>query len=463
MKGRVIGIQWGSIAPNNGTDTYSTTVVAVVTDEYTISVFTADGGKLLWQAEIAPEDHQAMEVNQASIAITSQRLYKTDEGMIVVAMPAVNSQKVPLTVYAAFNGKDGARHWRYLSDGGGLLDDLVAEAELLANPDTAIGGRDADLPKVRKIAPEKPAAKGETIEKEVEEDNDNEEEEEENEKEEVVVEGEKNEEEEPEENEEGPRQGEKLENTKDRNNVAAEAISAIEKKGSIAYISRKYEQSWSTYRQGVLSALPHHYDHPWDTSLDKHVFFRMKGRDSQTSPSTPYHAKAGGNLAFFYHNYTDGRSVVLRKNDEDYDVLGKQLTSWQQSLRGQQQEQQGATTQEGSGPNTLVFHNKDGMEVIHLFTGDAMTRLLPLRSEGVFYDDVNDDDYIESIETMIGARLGKGTDEVVQSHEDCHGLIHTGVPLGSDELMRVTICDSVGYFGSFDILRYFFGGRDGKR
>lgn len=105
-------------------------------------------------------------------------------------------------------------------------------------------------------------------------------------------------------------------------------------------------------------------------------------------------------------------------------------------------------------PNALVFHGREGMEFLHLYTGYALTHVIPLGSD-TYYEDVNDDYLVESVANRIAVTTKTFGELGVSTSMECMGVIRTGAPLATDLVMNATICDTPGLFGSSMLLQRF--------
>lgn len=104
-----------------------------------------------------------------------------------------------------------------------------------------------------------------------------------------------------------------------------------------------------------------------------------------------------------------------------------------------------------SEPNVVVAKHKDGIEVIHLFTGRPVCRL---QLQDGLYIDLNDDGIIDRIQAFVGTGHFKGKSisaAVFKKHFVCYAYATTGVPT-LEPLFNVSLCDfAFGFF--WDILK----------
>lgn len=81
---------------------------------------------------------------------------------------------------------------------------------------------------------------------------------------------------------------------------------------------------------------------------------------------------------------------------------------------------------ESNPPNVLVAHLRNGIEVIHLYTGRTITQIGPLKKD-VSYGDFNHDGTIDVAESII-------------SSKGCIGKISSGMD-GVVPLFNTSICE----------------------
>ncbi|EPY26888.1 FG-GAP repeat protein, partial [Strigomonas culicis] len=397
LHSRVIGLGTGTAgAPTESLP--ASTLVAVVTANYYLHLLTPEGAKL-WSINVAPPACYT-HADFATVVVLPERVNKDDQGVVAVAMPAVDANGVAMMLYAAFNAADGALRWRYLSDSGSDLDDVIREAE--QSPDADLWEAQTFQRAGGNSSTAAPA---------------------------------------------GVQQG------------RAKADGAF----VVAPVQRHYEQPWTTYRQAVIAALPHRFAHLWDAELRPHIFYRSKGRKVASSRHGPRQStmtffrqegRARGQRQVLRLAEEDYGELGERMA-----AWAKQL----QAKTGETRKGPSASASRGAGAaptpaNTLVFHGPHGMEAVHLYTGSIVTSLQPLKSMHTVYDDINDDYYIEAISTTIGARVAPHSQHGVELVRDCLGTVETGVPVAEELLLNVTICDSVGFLGNLDGLRQFLYG-----
>lgn len=222
----------------------------------------------------------------------------------------------------------------------------------------------------------------------------------------------------------------------------------------VPMVGRLYEKPWTTYREAVIAALPHHYNHPWDAQLRPHVIYPQKSTNAQRF-------RAGAKMTFLRNNR------LLRMDQEDYGLLGQTLDFWNEGkadsrqpvLNTKNSPQNKAKRNKRRAASSFVYHGRLGIEILHMYTGNTITQVVPLKAnDGSYYHDINDDFQIELIKTKIGPRILANGEHGVDLLYDCLGTIHTGVPLGEDEVVNATICDTEGFFGNLDLIHHFVDG-----
>ncbi|KAH9578611.1 hypothetical protein LSM04_000669 [Trypanosoma melophagium] len=205
---------------------------------------------------------------------------------------------------------------------------------------------------------------------------------------------------------------------------------------------RAHEKPWTFFREAIITVLPHRYAHPWDEYLHPHVFFHAKNRKKRTF-------RSGNQVVVKY------KDRIIRMNTEDYGALGEKLGIM--NLRNKGAKSSNYKSKRRTA-NAMVFHGKNGIEVIHLYTGNVITRVAPLKSSGVYYHDINDDFQIDAITTQIGPRMQMHSAHGVDLIDDCLGVIYTGIPFTEDRLFNATICNTEGLLGRLDLIHHFIDG-----
>ncbi|CCW60352.1 unnamed protein product [Phytomonas sp. EM1] len=214
-----------------------------------------------------------------------------------------------------------------------------------------------------------------------------------------------------------------------------------------------YEKPWTTFRETVIAALPHHYAHPWDVQLKPHTIYSAK------HPKTIKAHRRGERSTSKLNNH------IIHVNEEDYGVLGEKIALLKEKHTKGMHAAKTATAKDQHQPrshrrlaNTFVYHGKNDVVVLHMYTGNVITTLFPLKAYNSYYHDVDDDFHIESVTTQIGPRVSTYSNHGVDIVDDCLGIIYTSIPSAEDEIFNVTICDTQGFFGNLDLIHRFVDG-----
>lgn len=216
---------------------------------------------------------------------------------------------------------------------------------------------------------------------------------------------------------------------------------------------------WTHFREAVISALPHRYSHPWDQQMEPHIFFHAKNRRKQKSADGGLFLPdgktgAGTHGAAATTKYKDRRIHVAA---DDVGVHGELLGLSAERHSHHKKQTNGPHAHKVKHPNVIVFHGKDSLEVLHLYTGRTVTRVGPLKPYTAYHD-VNDDFIIDAVSTRFGSHSeNKGRFEV-NLVEDCSGVITSGAPVAAEKLHEATICDTEGLFNSLSVVGHYMKG-----
>ncbi|KAL6769300.1 hypothetical protein ACKKBG_A30470 [Auxenochlorella protothecoides x Auxenochlorella symbiontica] len=190
--------------------------------------------------------------------------------------------------------------------------------------------------------------------------------------------------------------------------------------------AREYgEESCRAFRTSVLEALPHSWQGSWDTALHLAHFQRQKrGKGEQKADLARLAREDGG----------AGSSPAQRTGLK---LGGSPPNALAGLLRGRK-------AGEEVSPNVLVAHLREGIEVVHLFSGRVVCRL-HLPSPGLHID-VNGD----GVPDHIVARGGDPLEDVDEDESSaghthlgpCSAVARTGIPARAP-LFNATICDAV--------------------
>eukprot|EP00796_Vickermania_ingenoplastis_P002100 gene2101-1279_t len=404
----------------------------------------ADLFQPLWAREIAPVEARAEQpLTHAAVSVMWERVFDDDSGMVIVAVAARDSDNSPARLFAAFHGGDGKDRWRYLSDLGGEMDDVLHEVhqeeadreKLLSNASSPVPQKKgaADLSPRDFLSAPKFAFDDATRPPGV-------------------------------------------------MGVGSAGGVHFQRSSHATRPSRMYEKPWTTYRESIISALPHYYRHPWDEQLHPHVLYQSRNRGNvrrgaaegagrglgrkQQPNATADAAKPSRRGVTLL-----AQSKIFRTEANDYGELGDVMAQRLEEVRSRLQL---PMAHHGEGhvrgmrrarhahrlehpPNGLVLHSKEGMEVVHLYSGYSLTSVIPLTVD-TYYDDINDDFQIESIANRIGVETKSFGRFGVSTDMECEGVIRTGLPAARHLLLNSTICDTPGIFANSNFLQRFMRG-----
>ena len=187
---------------------------------------------------------------------------------------------------------------------------------------------------------------------------------------------------------------------------------------------------WTHFRDSVVATLPHSYTHPWDGRLTPLHLTHAKNRKKRAPRSDD-----------------DGKGKqhqrTVRTEDDATGTLGDRLA---RASRHQGKRRRRPL------PNTLAVHGPEGVTILHLFTGRAVTSVSPLR-RGSVYDDVNDDGRIDVLSAVVGPRQEFFGRHGIKEEWQCDARIATNVPGAEDTVFSAGICDTEGYFAGLSQLR----------
>jgi hypothetical protein len=97
-------------------------VLAVVTDDYRVTVYRDGGSKMngemeeLWSKPILPPLEATLVVYHASVRVMPFRLYAEDTGMVVVAVKAPGPNGTEVMLHVALHGQTGEVRWRHRTE-----------------------------------------------------------------------------------------------------------------------------------------------------------------------------------------------------------------------------------------------------------------------------------------------------------------------------------------------------------
>ncbi|EGC34171.1 hypothetical protein DICPUDRAFT_98309 [Dictyostelium purpureum] len=199
------------------------------------------------------------------------------------------------------------------------------------------------------------------------------------------------------------------------------------------------EVDWRTYRDSVLAALPHKWSTGYDTKLDARHFSKkintVRG-NVETSTTTGLN-----------NQEWDSELIgVNPSNLESFSILKSQdKANFQSNIKD---------------PNVIVAHNKNGLEVVQISSGNTLCRLVldssDFHSNGnyfISYIDLNGDGVLDQITTYAGSFKGLGEDGGKETV--CKALGMSGIP-AREKIFDLKICNE----GMFDFEYFMWKGTD---
>jgi len=167
------------------------------------------------------------------------------------------------------------------------------------------------------------------------------------------------------------------------------------------------ETDWRAFRQYILHSLPHLW------SVREHTKFE---------------------LAHFERKRAGKGREAAQEHEEYMAESARWTTDLFGGLRPHSEEEHVAS------PNCFVAHHKDGIEVIHLYTGRPLCRLS--LSKSVLHVDVNGDGIVDHVEAVAGSYIPYALTHQAHSHfkaPKCLALVRSGVP-PSMQLFNGSVC-----------------------
>ncbi|KAL3844707.1 hypothetical protein ACJIZ3_002110 [Penstemon smallii] len=186
-------------------------------------------------------------------------------------------------------------------------------------------------------------------------------------------------------------------------------------------------------RESILGVMPHRWDRREDTSLELTHFMPHKRKALKRTPgkNTNYH---------FYKPEEksspgkDGRKKVSRVIEKAIDMTEskkfKQPLPYLPIITNY--------TRHWSVPNVVIAHEKEGIEVVHLASGQTICKVH--LQEGGLHADINGDGVLDHVQ-VVGAN-GAEQDVVSGSTEvlrPCWAIATSGVPV-REQLFNASIC-----------------------
>lgn len=411
-----------------------------------------------WEKTIAPPALQWPSLYTASLSVLQERVYDDDTGMVVMSVPIKNSDGLPGRLFVGTNGGDGGLRWEFLGDAPGEREavlhevndeDLKRSGESEYDPAAPTGktsdeseakrgseeAEDRDFSFLPRFAFEDPQASA-------------------------------------------SRSSGGANTTSEPGIYTVGGSERIQFQGSTMGRNQRfqmYEKPWTQYRESVVSALPHFYHHRWDERLVPHVLYHTRAsdiaasRDHSTAASSSRRGRGGKDGSKNKKNDDDqpqtskqprrrssssGKERIQMPSDE-YGVLGDVMKRkpWtpRRDLPVLQDREHRRT------PNCLVFHGKNLMVLLHLYSGYTLTRVAPL-PQNSFFTDVNGDLMIEAVANRIGVSTEVFGQLGVNTGMECTGVIRTGLPSSQHIMVNHTVCDTPGLFGTPNMIHRLLRG-----
>lgn len=218
------------------------------------------------------------------------------------------------------------------------------------------------------------------------------------------------------------------------------------------------ELDWHHFRESVVAAMPHSYSHPWDDQIHPHHFFKVKGRKKHDRKEAVLSGKAVGGAPAGAAGASKYKSRHVSEQGNDVGELGEHLHMLRKGIDDAVSGKGGKPHERRRlHPNVIVHHSRVGIQVLHLYTGKPVTRLMPLKRH-VTYHDVDDDFSIDEVGVDIGARQTHHHRHGMDEEIVCNGVVWSGIPYSEHPTFNVTICDSEGLMSSMSLLTHFIRG-----
>lgn len=201
------------------------------------------------------------------------------------------------------------------------------------------------------------------------------------------------------------------------------------------------------YRHSILRSLPHSWDRRSDTRLDLASFHKHRRR---------HHKKLPGKTHGHHPHRSAARSVAGK---DPHNVVTKAVGKVVDLAKSTKKAKKGNHSSHfWWAPNAIVAHLKEGIEIVHLYSGRTICKLL--LPEGGLHADVNGDGVLDHV-LASGAHGGdhftvevdSGTGVPFTAVKPCTAIATSGVP-NREILFNGTICKdtpfaaSLGVFGN---------------
>lgn len=262
-------------------------LIFVVTSSYQLHCIVISDMKQInkkWQASIIPEPFSEPLARRATVTVVPERVYESDVGLVTVWIDAVDEHNIPVHVRAAFHALDGSLRWRHVSyaqrEAGDVAHEAAEEyvwtpndhatqnetATLHNRKNTKSGGNDG----INATDPVDHAIKRSAQLDEIDPSN-------------------------PPSFATSPHFN-LTRFSRSRLGMGWRPKVGVKERWTHRMVveqamhARMVEQPWTSYREAVMSTLPHHHAHRWDTRLSPHVFYPVKssgGRVLRTQGRRP--------------------------------------------------------------------------------------------------------------------------------------------------------------------------------
>lgn len=417
--------------------------IAVLTEYYSLRLLDHRLQEL-WTADVFPTYKAYITPHSGSIMIRPERIYGDDRGCVIVSVPVGGPNGTEVTLYSAYDGKTGELRWsRVINDFAVSFDIDGKRTQLtqksLNDDDDGIVRREGD--EQQPPATDSNGLPASTIAA-------------------LTVEP-------------------------DSGKIDPAALREDREEGLILTANdlsefHKGESPWEHFRESMIATLPHQFTHTWDLKMVPAAFYKNKGKRKHAMDRR-------GNSKVAKAAQNKDKSIVL--DDDDVGDLGQMIGSDEKKKnrrhiagdtanrmkhvnRRKRSEIVAAHRRMRERANVIITHSKDGVHAMHLYTGQVIARIEPLKAKNSIYHDVDDDYNVDEITNYIGTRQSVYT-RIIKSHDRrmpniirhgieqevlCKGMIFSGVPTAKDPLFNATICDTPGLFSSMHMLEHFIRG-----
>lgn len=390
--------------------------IAVLTEYYSLRLLDHNLQEL-WNVDVYPTYKAYITPHSGSILIRPERIYEGDRGCVVVSVPVGGPNGTEVTLYSAYDGLTGSLRWSRVVNDYAVGFDI--DGKRVKTVDTPLN---------------QPKDNNATVEPDVTQ---------------LTAEA-----------------------KEDREGLILDTNDLSE--------YHKGEVPWEHFRESMIATLPHQFTHQWDYKMLPAAFYRNKAKRKHGIDKK-------GNSKEARIGYNKEKRVGL--DDDDVGELGQILGGAQgknnrrhvagdtsdkmkDSNRRKLEHLKSEQKRLSELANVIITHSKDGVHAMHLYTGQVLSRLEPLKAKNSIYHDIDDDYNVDEITNYIGTRQSVYT-RIIKSHDKrmpnivrhgieqevlCKGMIFSGVPSAHDALYNATICDTPGLFSSMHMLEHFIRG-----